>query len=56
MIRYFILVIITNPVRVNVGGILIGEAICKHLVEREKDILGYIELCEEEIDRNPQQN
>jgi len=56
MNRYFILAIITNPVRANVGGILIGQAICKHLVEREKHILGYIELCEEEMDRIPQQN
>jgi hypothetical protein len=45
-----------NPGRANVGGILIDEAICKHLVEREKDILGYIELWEQEMDRNPQQN
>jgi len=45
-----------NPGRANVGGILIDEAIYEHLVERENDILGYIALWKEELDRNSQQN
>jgi hypothetical protein len=45
-----------NPGRANVGGILIDEAIYEHLVEKENDILGYIALWKEELDRNSQQN
>jgi hypothetical protein len=45
-----------NPGRAYVGGILIDEAIYEHLVEKENDILGYIALWKEELDRNSQQN